>query len=244
MDANKIDKKYEFSLVIPCYNEIEGLPQLIERYYQAQKDINFQLVIVDNGSNDGTFNYLQTELTRSKYQFIKLVKIDKNIGYGYGIFTGLKNCDADIVGWSHGDLQCAPEDVFKAYSIYLQLNNKKVVVKGQRRSRYWKDLFLSYGLDLYTLFVLFRIFNDMNGQPKLFHRDLLKTFVRPPLGFTFDLYSQNKAYENGYFVHGFRVNYPKREFGLSKWAYSTFAKAKTIKTYFIDIIKIRLKIFR
>ena len=239
-----MDTKYKFSLVIPCYNEIEGLSQLIDRYYQAKKDLDFQLVIVDNGSNDGTYDYLQTELKKPKNQFIKFVKIDKNIGYGYGIFKGLKNCDADIIGWSHGDLQCAPEDVFKAYSRYIQLNNKKAVVKGQRQSRYWKDLVLSYGLDVYTLLVLFRTFNDMNGQPKVFHKDFLKTFIRPPLGFTFDLYSQNKAYQNGYSVHCFRVDYPKREFGLSKWAYSTFAKAKTIKTYFIDILKIRLGIFR
>lgn len=239
-----MQEEYEFSLVIPCYNEIESLPKLVEKYNIAKENCNFQLVIVDNGSNDGTYDYLQAEIKRPKNQFIKVVKVEKNIGYGYGIKKGLENCDANIVGWSHGDLQCSPEDVFKAYSIYLKLNNKKAFVKGQRKTRDWKELFLSYCLDLYTLFVLFRIFNDMNGQPKLFHRDLLKTFVRPPLGFTFDLYSQNKAYENGYFVHGFRVNYPKREFGLSKWAYSTFAKAKTIKAYFIDIIKIRLGIFR
>lgn len=239
-----MNSKYELSTVIPCYNEAKSLPSLIERYKNAKKDVEYQLVIVDNGSSDGTWEYLQKAVKEQGNDFIKILKLDKNTGYGNGLLTGLLQCDAEIVGWSHGDLQCPPEDIFKAYSIYKDVDNKKVLVKGKRRARNSKELILSYGLDVYTFFVLSKIFNDINGQPKIFHRDLLNNFKSPPREFSFDLYVQNKALKQGYDVTSFPVKFEKRVFGFSKWAYSTVSKFSTIKGFLRDALKIRMGLLK
>jgi len=242
VSLGKKDLGYELSVVVPAYNELKSIPDLIKRYEDAKKDFNFQLVIVDNGSEDGTWDYLLKEKT--KKEFIKLVKIKKNIGYGNGIHQGLKKCDAEVIGWSHADLQCPPEDIFKAYKIYKNSKNKNILIKGHRKGRDWKSLILNYGLLVYASAILLRPFDDINGQPKIFPKSLVDFFKNPPLGFSFDLYVQYIALKNNLGVKYFLVNFNKRKFGLSKWAYSVFSKFSTIKSFLIDVIKMRFNIIK
>lgn len=232
---------YALSIVVPSYNEVKSLPSLIKRYNAARKNVNFQLVIVDNGSSDGTDKYLKKAVKVHKW--IKITRVNKNIGYGNGIHIGLNCCDGDIIGWSHADLQCPPEDVFRGYRLYKRIS-KKAFVKGYRRGRNWKSLILTYGFAIYSSLVLLSFFDDINGQPKIFHRDLLKTFKNPPKGFSYDLYAQYKAIRNNYKVYSFPVIFKDREFGLSKWAYSIFSKLATIRGFLKDAVKMRLGIIR
>ena len=49
----------KFTIVIPVYNEAKNLRILIPKIYQELKNIKFQLIIVDDNSNDGTSNVLK-----------------------------------------------------------------------------------------------------------------------------------------------------------------------------------------
>ena len=67
------------------------------------------------------------------YNFLTFVHIEKNIGYGHGIITGLNACETDFIGWTHADLQCKPEDVIKAIKMItskkrLGMSHKRIVV--------------------------------------------------------------------------------------------------------------------
>lgn len=238
------ENKYELSAVIPAYNEAKSLPLLIEEYKKAKNNIKFQLVIVDNGSSDGTREYLAEEIKKKENKFIKVVAIEKNIGYGNGIHQGLKNCDAEIISWSHADMQCSPEDIFKGYELYKTLNNPFILVKGHRIDRDKKSLILTYGLAVYSFIILLKFFNDINGQPKIFSKDLFAKFQNPPKGFSYDLYVQYIALKNKYKVYSFKVFFKKRIFGISKWAYSTISKFSTIKSFLIDVIRMRFGIIK
>jgi glycosyltransferase involved in cell wall biosynthesis len=237
-------KTYLLSIAVPAYNELKSFPLLIEKYKEAKKDTNFQLVIVDNGSNDGTWEYLSKIKLKKENDFIKIVKIDRNIGYGNGIHEGLKQCEGEVIGWSHADLQYSPNDVFKGYGLYKKINNKLAFIKGHRIKRDKKALILTYGLAIYSTILLFKIFDDINGQPKLFNRELLSNFHNPPKGFSYDLYAQYIAKKNSYKVYHFEVLIEKRIFGISKWAYSAISKFSTIKSFFIDVTKMRFGIIR
>ncbi len=236
--------KYELSIVVPAYNERKNLPILIEKYREEKKGVKFQFVIVDNGSSDDTGEYLAKEIKKKNNSFIKVVTIKKNIGYGYGINQGLKNCDADIIGWSHADMQCSPNDVFKGYNLYKKLNNPYILVKGHRYGRYWKSLILSCGLMVFASIILLKKFDDINGQPKVFNKDLIKSFKIPSLGFSYDLYVQYIAIKKGYKVRGFKVFFHERKFGISKWSTTFFSKFSTIRSFMIDCLKIRGGILR
>lgn len=239
---------YEFSLVVPAYNEVKSLPELLKEYAEQKKGIKFQLVIVNNGSTDGTELFLNKIKKQKKYNFVKIVKIKKNIGYGYGVYQGLINADSSVIGWTHADLQTPTKDPFKAYAIYekdkeKQRNKKelKVFIKGKRRKRSFGAKILSVGLQIFASIILLKRFNDINGQPKVFERELLQKCKRPPLGFSFDIYMQYIALKNKYKVHYFMVNFVDRKYGVSSWATTVFSKFSTIKSYLRDIWHMRTK---
>ena len=78
------------SLVIPCYNEEEVLPQTVSKLARAfdRADIALQLVCVDNGSRDRT-RAIIADLERRFPGVVTPVHVEKNIGMGNGVLTGI-----------------------------------------------------------------------------------------------------------------------------------------------------------
>src|SRR3989344_2901291 len=119
------------SVVLPCYNEEKNIFTLLERYSRISRKIPMELVLVDNGSTDETEAVLKKYLP--KYRFARSVKVKKNVGYGFGIFTGLKAARGEFLAYSHADMQCDPEDVLRGWSLLSR--KKSVFVKGSRKGR-------------------------------------------------------------------------------------------------------------
>ena len=76
------------TLVVPCYNEVNSLPKLITKIKEVDKNINF--IILDNGSFDGSTDYLK-KIESQLQQNISIFFINKNDGYGFGVLEGLKS---------------------------------------------------------------------------------------------------------------------------------------------------------
>ncbi|QHI71947.1 glycosyltransferase family 2 protein [Aminipila terrae] len=64
------------SIVILCYNRLLKSKRCIESVLKYTQDIDYELILIDNGSSDGTFEYLQSV----PYENKKIIKITKNIG--------------------------------------------------------------------------------------------------------------------------------------------------------------------
>jgi len=222
------------SVVVPCYNEEKNLPLLVKRFSKALSSVKAELVLVNNGSTDNSQAFIDKLM--KKYRFIKCVKIKKNIGYGHGIMMGLKNAKGSVLAFTHADLQCDPFDVRKAYDIFMQQKSKKVLVKGNRKGRF---SVLTTGFHAIAALMFLKKFDDINGQPKVFHKNLLKEFRKPPLGFQLDFYVQHKALESGYTVISVPVKFGARRYGYSKWATSLPAKTKNISRFLGYMIKLR-----
>src|SRR5258706_4938132 len=77
------------SIVLPCYNEAQNLPILLQRYRESWEDLPAELVMVDNGSTDNTPEILQRLSACSEYPFARSIRVPKNRGYGYGVMAGL-----------------------------------------------------------------------------------------------------------------------------------------------------------
>jgi len=102
------------SIIIPCYNEQLSIPKLIDNCLSIISD-DIEIIIVDNGSIDDTFK----ELNKSDIpNNIMPIRIDKNIGYGNGILTGLNHANSEVLSWTHADLQTDLSDVIKGYNLY------------------------------------------------------------------------------------------------------------------------------
>ena len=77
-----------FSLVIPCYNEAATLPLLLERCRELAATPGVEVILVDNGSTDGSAEVLAGLLLQ--YPGCRSIRVERNKGYGFGILEGLR----------------------------------------------------------------------------------------------------------------------------------------------------------
>ncbi len=224
----------DFELVLPCYNESKSLRFLIERCREsAQKNgmnsHQFNLILVENGSKDNSREVLRTLKNDSTLSdWFRVVEVPQNRGYGFGIWSGLKATKAHVVGWSHADQQCDPDNAFRALSMLKDAGVNNVIVKGVRKGRSVPEKIVSRVFDVFAFILLRKRFYEINAQPKVFSRELLDFATQPPPDFSFDLYMLFIAKKCHYRFLTFDVDFPPRLHGLSNWAFSLKNRMKTI----------------
>jgi len=219
------------SVVLPCLNEAESLPAIVEKYKSIAEKFGilkdqFQLVLVNNGSTDKTSSVLSE--FKSGYEFITIVTISENQGYGYGLLQGLKQVRFETTAFSHADEQCDPLDVFLAYELSKVESNS--LVKGRRTGRAFSDKFFTWGFEFCVLAIIGKHITEINAQPKLFPSSLIVSIEeRAPKHFAFDLHVLLSAKKAGFTFKEIEVVFPLRPHGVSKWASTLRSKLKHIR---------------
>jgi len=99
------------SLVVPCYNEEDNVPALLDEWFRTLKSMNipFEMIIVDDGSRDRTLERLREEqLHRPE---LRLIALERNTGQSGALVAGFRAARGEIVATSDGDLQNDPNDL-------------------------------------------------------------------------------------------------------------------------------------
>lgn len=216
------------SLVIPCYNEARNLPMLVDRCRKKMLDYAYEIILVDNGSADDTQKVLESMLVGSGN--IRSVRVEKNEGYGHGILQGLRVARADILAWTHADMQTDPADALKGLALFNEAADPAgLFVKGRRYGRPIADRFFTAGMSAFESLLFRAPFRDINAQPTMFHRSFFETWSDPPKDFSLDLYAYCMANAQDLTVRRFPVNFSERAFGQSHWNVNWQAKVKFIR---------------
>lgn len=214
------------SVVIPCYNEGQNLPLLIQAFEQQTQRQDVEIIVVDNGSTDGSWTLLQ-ELIAGKPLF-RAHYLERNLGYGGGILAGLQVARGELLGWTHADMQTSPADVFFGLELFDQ-NGSDIFVKGLRKNRPFMDRFFTWGMGLFESWYLQVKLWDINAQPTLFSRAFYETWKSPPSDFSLDLYAFYWAQKQGLKIKRFPVMFPPRLHGQSSWNTGLRSKVRFIK---------------
>lgn len=215
----------KFSLIIPCYNEAKNIPALLERCREVAC-FDGEVILVDNGSSDNTIEVLEEMLPR--YPGCRSVRIENNIGYGFGVLEGLKAAQGDILGWTHADLQADPLDVISGIKIF-ELNGLDIFVKGRRYGRPKSDTFFTIGMSLFETMLMKTWLWDINAQPNLFSRRFYESWINPPHDFSLDLFVFYQAKLSGLPIFRFPVKFGERLHGVSHWNVDWAAKKRFIR---------------
>jgi glycosyltransferase involved in cell wall biosynthesis len=112
----------KLSVIIPCYNEKKTIKKIIDKIF-LQK-INLEIILVDDGSNDGTVNVIKNYKKDSR---IKKVFHLKNKGKGAAIKSASKFISGDIVLIQDADLEYNPKDYKKILDKFKEDKNVKAV---------------------------------------------------------------------------------------------------------------------
>jgi hypothetical protein len=118
MAATKIDERpkeqagqsnYQLSVIIPAYNEEGGIAEILDRVLSVQAGLQSigiagpEVLVVDDGSKDRTAEIIQT------YPKVRLIKHQKNRGYGGALKTGFANAQGNLLAFLDADGTYPPE---------------------------------------------------------------------------------------------------------------------------------------
>lgn len=119
------------SIFFPCYNEAENVGPMMEQAVKVGEGygIDYEVIVVDDGSSDRSAEIVRN--WTAKNPRVRLVRHEKNLGYGAALRTGLKAATKDLVLLTDGDNQFHLSDIEK---LFTKIDSCDVVV-GHRQDR-------------------------------------------------------------------------------------------------------------
>lgn len=134
-----MNKKELISIVVACYNEEEVLPIFydeINKVSNKLKNINFEFLFVDDGSNDGTLSVIKNLVRKDKR--VKYISFSRNFGKEAAMNAGLSYAKGDYVALMDADLQDPPSmliDMYKYIDSYDVVATRRITRKGEPKIR-------------------------------------------------------------------------------------------------------------
>ncbi len=116
----------QISIVIPCYNEREYIRDTAMRVLDAFSEKEIEIVIVDDGSHDGSYEVL-LELQKEEPR-VRALKHEKNRGKGAAIRTGVAAANGDTIGFIDGDGEVDPQYLVEAVTIVRESDYVDIVI--------------------------------------------------------------------------------------------------------------------
>lgn len=131
-------EKVQLSVVVPCYNEEESVPMLVERLVQAIEPWaqDAEIILADDGSSDQTWAAI--EAAHAKYPVVRGIRLSANRGHQVALTAGLEAARGARVFMLDADLQDPPEIL---PDMMMMMDRGYDVVYGRRAERQGETLF-------------------------------------------------------------------------------------------------------
>ena len=232
-------------VIIPTYNEIENIEKMIRKVFSLPRE--FQLLIVDDGSPDGT----ATKVKELQQEFPGKLHIEERkgkLGLGTAYIHGFKWAlarDYDYIFEMDCDFSHNPDDLVRL----LEACEKGAdVAVGSRYCKGGKvgnwplgRILMSYFASVYVRMVLWLPVKDTTAGFKCYRRKVLQTINLDDIrfmGYAFQIEMKYTAYKKGFKIVEVPILFVDRVEGVSKMS------SKIFKEAFIGVVQMRFKKIR
>lgn len=206
----------KISVVIPVYDERATIEELLRRVVAV--DLEKETIVVDDGSTDGTREWLESERERLG---IRLVLHERNMGKGAALRDGFRAATGDIVIVQDADLEYDPQDYPRL--IEPIVNGRADVVYGSRflGSAPHRVLYFWHYVGNRLLTLLSNMFtnlnlSDMETGYKVFRRELIQAIELRENRFGFEPEVTAKIARKKARVYEVGISYSGREYSEGK----------------------------
>jgi glycosyltransferase involved in cell wall biosynthesis len=203
--------RYELlSVIVPVFNERTTVAEVIRRIRAVSLPVDVEVVVVDDGSSDGTDKVLAA-LGDST---VRVINHPRNRGKGAAIRTGMEAVRGDLVLVQDADLEYDPEDWNKLLEPILR--GKARVVYGSRFTGERKNMMPLHWignrfLSLITNILYSTTLSDMETCYKLFDRRVLEGITIESDKFDFEPEITAKVLRRGFRIYEVPISYAGRE---------------------------------
>uniref|UniRef100_A0A8C9H026 Dolichol-phosphate mannosyltransferase subunit 1 n=1 Tax=Piliocolobus tephrosceles TaxID=591936 RepID=A0A8C9H026_9PRIM len=214
-----------YSVIIPTYNEKENIPYVVNMIVNELKgkDINFEIIVVDDNSTDNTssvYKQLQQIFNEEK---LLLIERKGKYGIGSAYMDALKIVSGDFVVIMDADLSHHPKYIYDFIKRQKETNcdivigtryNKKGGVSGWG----FKRILVSTVANFLAQFLLFIKLTDLTGSFRLYKTEVLKEVIQKVdgKGYVFQMEIIVRAIKLGKIIEEVGYIFTERLFGKSK----------------------------
>lgn len=209
----------KLSIIMPVYNEARTIAVIIERVQKTPLDLPRELIVVDDGSTDGTRQVLE-KLVAEGAEALRMVSHETNRGKGAAIRTGVAHARGEVILTQDADLEYDPRD----YPLLLEaiLEDQADVVFGNRfhggphRVLYFWHYVGNRVLTLLTNVLTGLNLSDMEVGYKVFRADVLRRITLKSNRFGFEPEITVKVAKLGCRVYEVPIRYYGRTYAEGK----------------------------
>ncbi len=230
--------KPSLSVVIPCYNEVNTVRDVVMRV--LAEDLVDEVILVDDGSTDGSRDVLR-QLEAEAHDRLALLYHERNQGKGAALVTGFKRAKSDVIVIQDADFEYDPRE----YALLLKPIQEGVAqvvygsrfLGGPRKAMNFWNMVANKCLTLFTNILFNAILSDMETCYKCFRREVVEGMTIKARGFEFEPEFTAKVLKQGIRIVEVPISYYGREYDEGKkikWTDAPIAAWTLLRYRFFD----------
>ena len=211
------------TIIVPVYNERKYLSNILNKLTKI-KIKKIQIIVVDDGSSDGSTEILKKKFLKNK-KINKIIFHDQNSGKGSAIRSAQKYVKGEYVAIQDADLEYDPKDLIKIYNFIRK--NKINVVYGSRvlnKNKYQNTKNFTHLIRIWGNIFLTYVSNKINNQNltdahtcyKMFKTKIFKKINLREKGFAFCPEITTKLSKKNYNIVEIPISYSGRTYDNGK----------------------------
>lgn len=223
----------KISVIIPCYNEVKTIRDVVLRVLDVNEAS--EIIIVDDGSTDGTRDILPN--IEAEFELVRVVLHEKNQGKGAAVRTGFDAATGDVLLIQDADQEYDPRD----YPTLLRPIREGITdvvygsrfLGGPRKAMFFWNMVANRSLTLFTNILYNSIISDMETCYKVFRTEVIRELTLRSTGFEIEPEMTAKILKRKHRVYEVPISYNGREWDEGKkikW-YDFFIAVWTLVRY-------------
>ena len=222
-----MDSHFRVSIIIPFFNEGDGIHELnvkIEEYYKVRK-FDFEVVFVDDGSTD----FSSSKLKSTEFLFpCKFIKLSKNFGSHSAVRAGIVHSTGNFITCLPADLQISFDSLEKMYAEMLDNNDIVFAIRAVNENSFLENFFSK----IHAYFMRKYVVKDfpLSGLETFMINEKVQKILNANIESNSSLHLQ--IFTLGFTKKLISIEKKARKYGKSKW--TTLKKVKLLIDTFVS----------
>ena len=231
------------SIIIPVFNEISYLKRFSNRLFQSFQKYEVEYIFINDGSDDGSDEWLSNIITNNKEKNIKYISYRKNKGKGHALREGLKKSTGNFILFQDSDLELDTNDSKEMFEIIKKNKDMKVIFGTRffsgKLKRHNKLIYLLAGKLNSLIFNIFyaQSISDVHCGTKIITKEVKDKINLKINDFGFEIDIASQIVKNNFQIYEYGISYVARTREQGKkitWVDGIKSIYYLIKTRFID----------